>query len=73
MLLQHSGTLSSNIFSNEILEQNNMKGEGILGSEVFEISGNKNNFSDLCEHFDAAEFSDFNLLFSHVNDAIEVA
>jgi len=60
-------------FSNEILDQNNMKGEGILGSEVFEISGNKNNFSGLCEHFDAAEFNDFNLLFSHVNDAIGVA
>ncbi|NIY90503.1 ATP-dependent nuclease, partial [Vibrio campbellii] len=36
-------------FSDQVLESNNMKGESILpGSEVFEIIGNKNRFSQNC-------------------------
>ncbi|WP_198590423.1 AAA family ATPase [Shewanella sp. 10N.286.52.B9] len=60
-------------FSNEVLLNHNMKGESILGTEVFEISGNKNNFSDQCVELETVEFEHFNLLFSDIHNAIEVA
>lgn len=60
-------------FSNELLDQHNMRGESILGSEVFEIRGRKNNFSDSCEGFEVGSFENFELLFSEINNAIEMS
>ncbi|MFG1488200.1 AAA family ATPase [Oceanospirillum sp. HFRX-1_2] len=51
------------LFSNDILEQNNMKGESILQTNVFEISGQKNDFSETCSGFDPNEFAAFLPLF----------
>jgi AAA15 family ATPase/GTPase len=54
-------------FSNIILAGNNMKGDNILTTSVFEISGNKDSFSSVVEHLDPAEFESFRLLFHEID------
>lgn len=58
------------LFTNEILEQYNMKGENILQSNVFEISGNKNIFSQDCVSFGQNEFMGFQKLFDKIEELI---
>ncbi|ENX16372.1 hypothetical protein F895_01573 [Acinetobacter sp. CIP 64.2] len=58
------------LFTNEILEQYNMKGENILQSNVFEISGNKNTFSQDCVSFGQNEFMGFQRLFDKIEELI---
>jgi len=59
-------------FPDSILEENNMKGESILGTDVFEIQGNKNNFSEICSDFEPDTFENFRLLFDKLNSLLEV-
>ncbi len=58
-------------FSDEILDTNNMKGESILGTDVFEITGNKNCFSDNCNSFNSDDFNNFSPLFEKLNELIQ--
>jgi len=51
-------------FSDHILNENNMKGEAILDTDVFEISGRKNDFSDNCINLDCEEFEQFRAIFN---------
>lgn len=54
-------------FSDNVLEQSNMKGESILqGVPIFEIKGNKNSFTEYVEELNHNEFSNFQLLFDNV-------
>jgi len=54
-------------FSDDVLEQSNMKGEAILqGVPIFEIKGNKNNFSDYIGELNQREFLNFQLLFDNM-------
>lgn len=54
-------------FSDDVLEQSNMKGESILQDvPIFEIKGNKNNFSVFVEELGAIEFTNFSLLFDNI-------
>ena len=57
-------------FSNEILEANSMKGESILDTDVFEIKGSKNYFSDSCDSFDSNDFNSLRPLFEKLNTLI---
>ncbi len=59
-------------FENDILEANNMKGENILTTNVFEIKGNKNNFSTNVTNFDANSFQHFEVLFSKIKELLEI-
>ncbi|MCF5867867.1 ATP-dependent nuclease [Aeromonas veronii] len=54
-------------FSDEILDAHHMRGEAILNTDVFEISGKKNDFSDNCIGIDREEFEVFKPLFSEFN------
>ena len=47
-----------------------MKGENILQSNVFEISGNKNIFSQDCVSFGQNEFMGFQKLFDKIEELI---
>jgi AAA15 family ATPase/GTPase len=54
-------------FSDNILEQSNMKGESILqGVPIFEIKGNKSNFAAYVEELNKIEFSNFQSLFNNI-------
>src|SRR5690606_26617341 len=54
-------------FSDQILREYNMINEPILpNTEVFQIQGNKNNFSDIINDLPADEFQNFNLLFEYM-------
>jgi len=54
-------------FSDDVLEQSNMKGESIIqGVPIFEIKGNKNTFSEYVADLDRNEFSNFELLFDNI-------
>ena len=54
-------------FSDDVLEQSNMKGESILKDvPIFEIKGNKSNFSVFVEELGAIEFTNFSLLFDNI-------
>ena len=54
-------------FSDDVLEQSNMKGESILQDvPIFEIKGNKSNFSVFVEELGAVEFTNFSLLFDNI-------
>lgn len=55
-------------FSNEILESNNMKGDNILTTDVFEISGDKSSFSNSVEQLGAECFENFNILFNQIDN-----
>ena len=57
-------------FSDHVLEGHNIKGESILGTDVFEIRGNKNAFSQDCEQLKAKEFERFKTLFEDLNALI---
>lgn len=57
-------------FSNEILEQHNMKGDNILQTEVFEIAGNKKAFSENCQNFDPEKFDAFQSLFDKFEELL---
>ena len=60
-------------FTDEILEENNMKDEPILGTDVFEISGGKNSFADNCENLNADNFECFRLIFNEFNRLLNIA
>lgn len=54
-------------FSDNVLEQANMKGESILqGVPIFEIKGNKINFTEYVKELNHNEFSNFQLLFDNL-------
>ncbi|MEE9408244.1 MAG: AAA family ATPase [Polaribacter sp.] len=55
-------------FSNEFLEENNMKGDNILTTDVFEISGNKSLFSTTVNDAEIETFENFNLLFNEIDN-----
>lgn len=55
-------------FSNEILEENNMKGDNILTTSVFEISGNKTSFSININQFEPICFENFRILFEEIDN-----
>lgn len=60
-------------FSNQILEENNLKGNSILGTEVFEInSNNKTNFSDNLHDKNREIFVDFSILFEKIIDLLQI-
>lgn len=61
------------LFSDEVLEHNNMKGESILQTNVFEISGQKNEFSEGCAEFDQDEFTEFLPLFAKFSELLNDA
>lgn len=59
-------------FSDLILDSQNMKGESILNTAVFEIKGkNKNDFSDYCEKLPPQDFENFRLLFSSLEELLK--
>ncbi len=58
-------------FSDDILDANNLKDEPILGTDVFEIKGNKNNFADECENFNSNEFENFRLIFNEFSRLLQ--
>lgn len=60
-------------FSDEILADNNMKDEPILGTQVFEIRGHKNHFADNCENLDREDFEAFQVLFDEFKNLLEIA
>jgi len=55
-------------FEDAVLENNSMKGPGILGTEIFNIQGNKNSFSNNTELLEASSFENFNLLFNTIQE-----
>lgn len=55
-------------FSDDILSENNMKGNSILGSPVFEISGDKDSFSRSVRDLESNEFNGFTVLFDQINE-----
>lgn len=58
-------------FSDAILDANSMKGESILGTDVFEITGSKNWFSDNCDSFNSNEFDNLRPLFEMLNNLVK--
>lgn len=61
------------LFSDVILDENNMKDEPILGTNVFEIIGRKSEFSDNCENFEEGDFEEFRALFDEFNRLLDIA
>lgn len=57
-------------FSDEVLKKHNMNGKNILRTEVFEISGDKNSFSQKIEKLDASEFVNFKVLFEEIKNIL---
>lgn len=53
-------------FSDEVLKEYNMYGRKILCTSVFEISGDKNNFSKKINDLDVKEFENFRILFEEI-------
>jgi len=60
-------------FTDQILNENNMKDEPILGTDVFEISGRKNDFADNCENLNIDSFENFRLIFDEFNRLLDFA
>lgn len=60
-------------FSDEVLEASNMKDEPILGTEVFEISGRKNDFAEQSINLPVEDFENFRLIFDSLNDLLCIA
>ncbi|WP_336937526.1 ATP-dependent nuclease [Vibrio cholerae] len=58
-------------FENQILENHNMKGESILNTPVFEISGNKNSFSHAVSQLEKDDFENFTVLFDLIKETID--
>ena len=61
------------LFDDQVLISHGMKGNSILGTDVFEICGNKTTFSNSLDLLDANEFSNFNLLFDKINSFFRVS
>jgi len=58
-------------FENELLQQHNMKGESILGTEVFLVNdSNKNTFSELAHTFPVEKFENFRILFDKISELL---
>ena len=55
-------------FTNDFLENKNMKGDNILTTDVFEINGDKANFADNLTEEAVEEFENFNLLFDKIDE-----
>ena len=53
-------------FSDEIIISNNLKGDHILDTEVFDINGNKNKFADKLIDLEPNEFVNFKLIFDKI-------
>lgn len=53
-------------FSNAILESNNVKGDNILTTNVFEICGNKSAFSNSLNELEPESFNNFICLFEQI-------
>ncbi|HEY9824304.1 MAG TPA: AAA family ATPase [Stenomitos sp.] len=53
-------------FSNDVLFSNGLKGEAILGTDVFEICGDKITFAESCDSLDNREFERFRTLFAAI-------
>lgn len=58
-------------FSDDILDSHHMKGQCILGSPVFEITGRKNDFSDNVQNLDPVLFRDFSILFDKIKETVD--
>lgn len=58
-------------FSDEVLEKYNLKGESILNTEVFEISGNKNTFASGCNNLSSDYFKSFIPLFDTLSGLVQ--
>jgi hypothetical protein len=59
------------LFSDDVLNRSGMIGDHILGSTVFEIGGNKVNFSDSVETLSSDEFLNFNTLFDNITSLFD--
>ncbi len=55
-------------FSDEVLKKYNMYGRKILRTSVFEIAGDKNNFSNKIKDLDVKEFENFKILFEEIEN-----
>jgi AAA15 family ATPase/GTPase len=53
-------------FSDEIIVANNLKGDNILDTEVFDISGDKNKFADKLDELTPECFDNFTLIFDKI-------
>lgn len=58
-------------FSDKVLREHNMYGRNILGTEVFEISGDKNGFSNKIKALDASDFINFKVLFEEIRKILK--
>lgn len=58
------------LFPDDVLSRYNMIGDRILQTEVFEISGNKNELSEACVDFDPEEFAGFKKLFEKFEELL---
>lgn len=61
------------LFSNDILQQHNMKGDSILQTNVFEVFGKKGDFSESCSNFNKSEFEEFRPLFKKFERLLDEA
>jgi predicted ATP-binding protein involved in virulence len=67
--INHRYLVIEHYFSDDLLSSFHMKKDGILGTEVFEVSDqNKVMFAEKCSDFDNAEFEGFRMLFSRLAD-----
>ena len=55
-------------FSDKIIEENNLKGDHILDTEVFDIDGDKNKFADKLDDLEPKEFENFKLIFDKIEE-----
>jgi hypothetical protein len=56
-------------FSDHLLSSRGLKGEAILGTDVFEICGDKIAFAESCDSLENGEFDGFRTLFAAVQTA----
>lgn len=59
-------------FSDEIIEENNLKGDHILDTEVFEIEGDKNKFANKLDELDPKEFKNFKMIYEKIEELFVV-
>jgi len=60
-------------FSDEVLRKYNMYGRKILRTSVFEIAGDKNNFSKKIKVLDDKHFEKFKILFEEIEKVFNSA
>lgn len=66
--ISHRFFVIEHYFSDEILNKYNMVGDNVApDSAIFEISGDKENFSNLISQLDEKEFENFKTLFEKIN------